>query len=300
MQSLGNVAIAPRIENALLSYGRYIGMQVNFGRLSVFYPYLGRASAWEVLAVLVLLAGVTAFAWRQRARRPWLLVGWLWYLVTLLPMAGIVQVGEQAYADRFTYLPAVGLLIMAVFSGAEAWQRSIAARKLLAGAATFAIVILGGFAIKQVNYWQNSISLFERGIAVTTANYLLCGNLAGVYLRLGRADLAEAYFRESARINPAHANARLGLGMLYLMERRPAEAVPELEAAVALKPEDPMAHDLYGASLGMSGRLSEAITEFSDAVRLDPTDARARQNLAMALAEQTRRSAATRPPASGP
>ncbi len=255
VQLLGDVPLMPRVENSLLSYARYVGMQVDFSRLAVFYPYHGRASAAEVVAALLLLAATTTLAWWQRVRRPWLLVGWLWYLLTLLPMSGIVQVGEQAYADRFTYLPAVGLILMAVFSAADTWKWWKASRKPLVGAAALTVLILGGFAMRQVRYWQNSISLFERSIAVTTSNYLLYGNLAGVYLRMGRPDLAESDFRASVQINPAHFNSRLGLGLLYLMERRGHEAVPHLAAAVALKPDDAMGHDLYGAALAMSGAL---------------------------------------------
>jgi Flp pilus assembly protein TadD len=247
VRSFGSFPLSARIGNALVAYTGYLKMLVWPANLAVFYPHPGAVlPAWKVLGAALLLAGLSAGAFALRRRAAFLIVGWLWFLVTLFPVIGVVQVGYQAMADRYTYLPFVGLFV------AVAWGLSAIASRWRSGslalrASAIAVLAAAAFgAAAQARYWKNSETLFLHAIAITKNNSV------------------------------AHNN----LGQYYNEAGRPAEALPHLSEAVRIDPEKPQNHNNRGVSLFLLGRFEEAFLEFSQALRFQPNDALVLGNLA--------------------
>ena len=205
------VPLGARLENAVVSYGLYPLKMFWPADLAVFYPYSLEHMALPAAAAAVALAAVTRFAVRERTRRPYLLFGWLWYLVTLVPVIGIVQAGSHARADRFTYIPSIGIAIAAVWGLSEAFEGWPRFRVALAGGACAACLAL---TWAQTGYWRNSESLYRHAIAVTADNYLARFNLASVLEARGATAEAAAELRETVRVRPMFGAAHAELGQL--------------------------------------------------------------------------------------
>lgn len=247
VRSFGSFPLSARIGNALVAYAGYLRMLVWPTNLAVFYPHPGAAlPAWKVVGAALLLAGLSAGALALRRRAPFLIVGWLWFLVTLFPVIGVVQVGLQAMADRYTYFPFVGLFV------AIAWGLSAIASRSRYGSmalrvGAIAVLAAASFAAAaQARFWKNSETLFLHAIAITKDNSIAHNNLGDYYNETGR----------------------------------PAEALPHVSEAVRIDPEKPQNHNNLGVSLFMLGRAEEAFQEFSQALRLLPDDALVLSNLA--------------------
>lgn len=284
--SLEAIPLSSRLGNAVVSYLGYLGKAFWPVRLAVFYPHPGAAlgSTRVVLSALALLA-ITALAVGQLRRRPWLLVGWLWYLGTLVPVIGLVQVGSQAMADRYAYVPLVGIFLALVFGLAElAGPR---ARGALAGLAVVCLLVLGTLTLRQARLWHDSRSLFEHALQVTTGNYVAETNLGLVYAKELRWPEAIASFRRALAIRPSHAEARANLGVALAKTGRVAEAIPQLERALKLDPGSALTHANLG--LALRGRdPARALEHMRRAVELKPDFADARMNLGAALLEAGR------------
>jgi tetratricopeptide (TPR) repeat protein len=228
------------------------------------------------------IAAITVLVLRVFPRWPYLAVGWLWYLATLVPVIGLVQAGAQARADRFTYLPMIGVSIALVWGASEAleaWPRIRLALAVVVSVACLALTWL------QVGYWRDNISLYQHAIDATTDNYVARFNLAFVLEARGDTAEAVAQLRETVRIRPYFATAHAELGQLLARQGQPEEALEELQAAVKLKPESADAHFRLGSVLGTLGRAGDAAAEFSQAIRLQPENADAHYNLGIALAQ---------------
>jgi tetratricopeptide (TPR) repeat protein len=273
--------------NALLSYAGYLGKCFVPANLAVFYPYPTKIPAGPELLAALLLAGITVavVAWRSRA--PYLLVGWLFYLGTLVPVIGLVQVGEQAMADRYTYVPLLGIFIMLAWGAAGATQGR-AHRSFVLGAA--AALLLGASALltlRQLRFWQDSPTLFHHALDVTENNWLAHQGL-GYYYAQPPGDLSEAIaeYRAMLKIVPQYAEAHFSLAAV--LARRPeslAEAVAEYQTALRINPRHAAAASALGkAWLQIPGRLGEAAAAFETAVRLAPADPDVRNDLADVLA----------------
>jgi protein O-mannosyl-transferase len=221
--------------------------------------------------------------WRARVGHPFAPVGWLWYVITLLPVIGIVQVGGQARADRYTYIPSIGLTILLVWGVSEPLQRRPAVRKAVAAAVCAACLVLTWI---QLQYWRDSVALYEHAIACTSDNYLAQFNLASVLDGRGERLQAIEHLREAVRIRPASASAHGELGQLLAKERETEDALRELETAVALTPDSAEVHFRLGSVLGALGRNSEAADQFRRVAQLDPENADAHFNLGIALAQE--------------
>jgi tetratricopeptide (TPR) repeat protein len=222
---------------------------------------------------------------RDFPRRPYLAVGWLWYLITLLPVIGVIQVGAQARADRYTYIPMIGVAIALVWGVSEALERWPRIQMALA-----ATLCLACFALtwRQVQYWRDSISLYEHAIEVTAENYVARYNLAAVLETRGELAEAAGQLRETVRIRPRFAPAHAALGQVLAKQGRPEQALPELQTAVSLKPDLGGVHVRLGSVLGTLGRTEEATAAFSEAIRLQPDNADAHYNFGIALAQDGR------------
>ena len=276
--------LGTRLANATLSGALYIVKTFWPSRLAVFYPYPHEFKLIPLLAAGLLLAGLTASVIRLRRRAPYLLTGWGWFVVTLVPVIGLVQVGGQAHADRYMYIPMVGLVIMLVWGAAEIFEgvRAKAVTIPLAGAACLSCAALTWI---QVGYWGNSETLFRRALEVTEDNPVANHNL-GNYLMTLPGRLAEAfpYLETAVRLNPDSPPAHTDLGDALAKAGRLPEAIAQFEAAIHLAPDAPIPHNNLGSALTQTGHLPEAITEFQTALRLDPNYEEARRSLAVAQA----------------
>ena len=286
VEPLAAFPLGLRVENALVSCSLYIEKTLWPAGLAAFYPYPRAVPIWQAAGAALVLAGVSIWTAREFGRRPYLAVGWYWYLVTLLPVIGLVQVGAQARADRYMYVPMVGLLVMAVWGAKDvvlrAWPRGRVPAGALAGAALLAY---GAAAWAQTGYWQSSGTLFRHALEVTKQNYLAEHNL-GVYLleQPDRLADATAHLEQAVRLNPDSVRAHSDLGnALSRLPDRLQEAIGEYRAALRIDPDSPIPYNNLGNTLAHTGRLQEAIAEYQTALRLKPDYAEARANLAAAL-----------------
>jgi protein O-mannosyl-transferase len=277
------VPMTARFENMLVSYAVYILKTFWPADLAVFYPYSRNSLAVPAAFAGIGLAVITVLAVRWFSRRPYLAVGWFWYLVTLLPVIGLVQVGAQARADRYTYIPTIGLSIALVWGAAEvltSWPRL---RIALALALCSACLVLTWL---QVRFWRDGASLFQHATDVTSDNWLAHFNLASVMMARGEEREAVTELREGVRLRPGFSFAHSELGRLLAEQNLAEEALQELRIAVRLNPEDADAHFRLGSVLGSLGRVQDAAAEFYQTIRLQPENADAHFNLGIALASQ--------------
>jgi tetratricopeptide (TPR) repeat protein len=289
VQVVEALPIGLRIENALISYVLYLGKTVWPSGLAVFYPYPAAWPIWQAALALCAVVLVSILVWRRRQIQPWLAVGWFWFLGTLLPVIGLVQVGAQARADRYMYVPMVGLSIMLAWSAA---QLAIP-RNALRALAVIACLALAAVTWAQLPSWRNSEALFRHAIDVTGENYLAEHNL-GVALLDQPGKLPEAlnHLTTAVRLQPNSAKAHTDLGnALSQLPGRLPEAISEYQTALRLKPDDPRIPTNLGRALSKAGRVPEAIAQFQSALHIDPDYAQAHNNLGSALAEMPGRSA---------
>jgi tetratricopeptide (TPR) repeat protein len=275
--ALGNTELLPlgqRVGNALYSYAAYLGKGIYPTGLAVFYPHPeGSLAAWKVLAAGALILTITVLAWIQRKRNRYLLVGWLWYLVAMIPMIGIVQVGRQAMADRYAYLPFVGLFILAVWGGAELFARMKLSRFAEGAVAVAVVVAYASVAFLQINYWHNSYTLFSHALAVTSRNGIAEDNLGTALMEMGRPDLALPHFEAAAQFIPQLSTAHYNLGVLEQQQNHPDAALQEYELALQYGSdanEAAQAHSNLGFLLMDRSDFKAATEQFSGALRINP------------------------------
>ncbi|MEI9973677.1 MAG: tetratricopeptide repeat protein [Ignavibacteriota bacterium] len=275
------VPMAPRIENGLISYVVYIFNLLWPVNLAVFYPFPLSLFLPSVMAGIAL-AIATIFAVREYGRRPYLAVGWFWYLVALLPVIGLIQTGAQARADRYTYLPSIGLAIAAVWRASEVLSRWPRIRVALSSAICAACIVLTWV---QVGYWHDSATLYRHAIDVNPDNYVAHFNLASVEEERGDRGAAVAELREAVRIRPYFATAHAELGQLLAKQGRQPDALAELRRAAELNPNSADTHFRMGSVLGALGHNNDAANEFRAGLRLQPDDPDGHYNLAIALSQ---------------
>jgi tetratricopeptide (TPR) repeat protein len=273
LASTESFSLSHRLANAILSYVNYVEMTVVPRGLAVFYPIPPSFSAWKVALAAVTLAIVTAAALLAVRRAPYFTVGWLWYLGTLVPVIGLIQVGAQSMADRYTYLPTIGLFLIAAWGLPDLLPRKKAARAVLAAVAVAALLALAVGTRLQLRYWVDSEALFRHAAAVTERNYLAHLNLAQILAeRDGPGDRAEAmdHFRQAKAIRPGMWQIHASLGNTLRRWGKPAEAIPPLRKAIALRPQDGRLHHSLAMALDDLGRTDEAIAELRKAVEISP------------------------------
>jgi Flp pilus assembly protein TadD len=292
-----DIPLDARISNALVSYVRYLGKMIWPQNLALIYPLPVEWPMPRVAAAAALLALISVVAVREATRRPYLIVGWLWYLVTLLPVIGLVQVGMQSMADRFTYVPLVGVYICISWGVADAVAAQPRARL---GAAAGAVAAIVGCVIAtrvQLRYWKDNLTLFRHTLAVTSGNFIAHGNLGVALSNQGRFEEAVAHLQEALglasdyarRTNPGlWAYAHNHLGRAYFALGKTNDAVAHLRQAVKLNPRDAAAHNNFGIVLVELGRHDEAIAEFTEAIRLRPDYPLAQANLGGILVDMGR------------
>jgi tetratricopeptide (TPR) repeat protein len=222
-----------RLANSAVSYVAYLGSLAWPKDLALLYPFPTGGIPWAATAAaLIALAIISATVVLARRRAPYLLTGWLWYAGTLLPVIGIVHVGGQARADRYTYLPMIGATMALAWLAADWWPRPVAARRSLAALFAACLAAFGAAAAVQTSHWKDDLSLYTHATRVTTGNFLLLNNLGSALLEAGRFTEAAAVYEETIRINPEHCNAHYNLGRALLKEGRTLESILSSERAL--------------------------------------------------------------------
>jgi len=268
---LARVSLGYRLENAPVAVVRYLQKTIWPADLAVIYPMPDKLPAIAVAFAVGVLILLSVAVWLGRRRRPYFLVGWLWFLGMLVPVIGLVQVGGAALADRYTYLPSIGLF-MAVACGFRDRVERLQFPRFACGGV--AVLILAGCVFTtehQLRFWRDSETLFRRALAVTKDNDIARVNLGVALDREGRSDKALAEYRAAATLAPGRYQIHNNLGNLLDKMGKPAEALAEYREAVRLKPELASLRDDLGSVLAELGRLDEAMNEFTNAARLDPT-----------------------------
>ncbi len=278
------LSIGMRLSNALLSYVRYIGKIIWPSGLAIFYPYPSAFHFWQVAAAALLLLGITLAAiWYARSK-PYLAVGWFWYVGMLVPVIGLVQVGIQSMADRYTYVPMIGILIIAAWGVPElvsTWRQGTAALSIMAP------LLLAVYSIdswNQLRSWRDTMTLFTHARDVTDNNFQALNGIGSVLADRGDYAGALPYYEKATRINPAFAQARSNLGIALFQLGRVEEAIKCYREALRLSPGYSDAYYNLGVALFSLGHTREAISAYENALRSNALNVKASYNLAIALA----------------
>jgi tetratricopeptide (TPR) repeat protein len=317
-----SLPLGARCASALVAYGHYVGRTLVPAGLAVFYPHPGVWQTWQVMIGGLVVFGVLGVALWQARRVPWLLVGWCWLLGVLVPTIGLVQAGDQVAADRFMYLPLVGLLLGLVWGGRALLSWVGAGPRVLTAVAISFVVVCAALSAAQVRHWRNTRTLFEHTLRVTSDNYLahaVLGSLEGKEGRLasatahfsraleikpnyfeGRTQLADLLraqqkldeailqYAEALRWNPAYADALNGLGAALVLQGKPQEGLAQLDRAVQLNPQLLSARVHRGLALSSLGRVAEATEEFNQVLRMNAGAVNALLGLGNSLLAQRR------------
>ena len=279
------VPIVERLASAVVAPIAYVAKTLWPEPLSIYYPrHPGGLGPVILIAAVVLLLLVTAAAVNGARRRPYFISGWCWYLVTLLPVSGLVQVGEQALADRYTYLPSVGLAMALIWTLRDIFPERGRLRIVLAIGGVCLIVVWGTVTSCYLGRWKDGISLFEHALEVTRGNWMAHLSLGGEYARRGRIEEAIEQFRRGLAIQPNDAAGHYNLGHSYHLLGNTQQAEIQYRWALALRPDLAQAHNNLGVILSARGNLGQALTHFRESLRIRPDLIEARQNLERTLA----------------
>jgi protein O-mannosyl-transferase len=307
-----------RVGNALVSYCRYLGKIFWPADMVVLYLHPGQWPLGKLLLAGGLILGISVLVWVRRRRHPYWLMGWLWYCGTLVPVSQVIQTGVHAMADRYTYLPSVGVLILIVWGAGELtrrWRHQMLTLSMAGGAA---IVLCLALTRLQIGYWMDSEALFRHALKVTENNYLAHrnlgmalydkgqideafsrfkevvrlkpdsydahNNLGLAFYRKGQTDEAIRQFQEALRLDPYWADTHYNLGVAFYLQGRTEEAIRQFQETIRLREDHAEAHHNLGVILGLRGQTEEAIRQFQEALRLKPDYADARRNLDLLLA----------------
>jgi len=289
MMSLEAIPMSARIANALVAAVAYLGQLIYPVGLAVFYPHPGgNIAAWKVSGAAMVLIGLTAAVLYDWRRVPFLPVGWFWYLGMLVPVIGLVQVGAHAMADRYTYLPQIGVLVAAAWLMAQ-WVGADARRRWLCGAASALIVlILMGCSMRQTTFWSDSETLWRRDLACTPGSIMAYNNLGIALIGQGRDEEAAEMFRKQIEMKPNMENAHYMLGVAMAGLGRYDEAIAHYEDALKIKPDFPDVFAKYGDALIAQGRANEGAAMYRRALDLEPNHGPALAGLAGLLADAGR------------
>jgi protein O-mannosyl-transferase len=324
IRNFDEMPIGLRIENVFTAYVKYIGKTLWPHDLAILYPFPLTIPLWQVISSSLVLLLLTAAAIRAARKYPYLAVGWFWFLVTLFPVIGLIQVGSQSMADRYSYIPVIGLFIMAAW-GVSDLTKGLRRRKVILSIIAGTVISASAVATWiQIGFWRDNISLYQHNLQVTSGSAIVHNNLGIAYVRKGDVDTAieefkqalwtspnyaDAHdnlgnalagkgatnaaiqeFQEALRINPQHLNAHYNLGIVALAGTGdPDTAIREFHKVLQLNPNHVDAHNNLGVALFNKGDLDGAIKEFQEALRLSPDYANAHDNLEHALAQKNRK-----------
>ena len=268
--SLVELPFSLRMSNTIVSYAGYLWKTICPVNLCAFYPLPSHIPAFTVMASMLALVGISYLVFRRGLRSPWLITGWLWYLIILLPASGLVQSGGQAMADRFTYVPLIGIFIMVVWSAGDWLALRPSARPWGFAAAGILLVLCVMTTRSLQPNWHDGISLFSRVLNVTPKNAFAENNLGVALSMAGRTDEAVFHYREALRILPYYEKAHYNIGIELAAQGKPAAAAEHFSMLLKFKPGDVQLHNNLGAVLAQEGRLDAAAEQFQQAIKIKP------------------------------
>ncbi len=272
-----------RIANALVSYINYIGKMLWPSKLAILYPHQVNLPWWKVTVASLLLALISFLVIIAIRKKPYIIVGWLWYIGTLIPVIGLVQIGGQSMADRYTYIPLIGLFIIIGWGTPELVARWRYRKILLFTTSTIVILILMTITWKQVKHWKNNITLFENTLKVTSNNFKIHTNLGTALYNQGKVNEATIHLLEALRINPDYALTHSTLGVAFHSQGKIDKAIYHYSEALRIKSDDPLTHYNLGIVLHRQGKIDKAIYHYSEVLRIKPDFEKAHNNLGVAL-----------------
>ena len=286
VSSLQIVPINVRITNAFISYAEYLDKTLWPRELAVFYPYPDTILLSKALGAALIVIFISIIAIYLIRRVPYLFVGWFWYLGTLVPVIGLVQVGIQASADRYTYLPLIGIFLILSW-GVEEVSRRLPYRRIILSVCALLLLAHWSFASWcQVTFWKNDISLFEHALSVTRDNAVAHNNLGGALAKAGRHDEAMRHFQEALRIIPSYSYAINNVGIQLVRRGQSAEAIHYFRRAIQTNPRNETAYINLAVQLAKAGNPeshAEAVRHLFEALRIDPFSFIAHYHLGLIL-----------------
>ena len=263
-----------RLENAVYAYAMYVWKAFWPAQLAVFYPHPGvTLAAWQIGLAALFVVAVSALVWRECTSRPYLVTGWLWYLGTLVPAIGLIQVGEQAMADRYAYLPLIGVFLMAVWGAADLADSGQLSFRTRAKTAAIVLAVLAAFTWEQVTYWRSSYDLWSHAVRVTKDNFTAETNLGVTLMTYDRSPEAVPHLQNAARIKPRDPSSHLTLAGALQLSGRPRDAILEYETAIQLAPDPGMLVGTYenlGRSYEEIGSYKDARVCYEQALHINP------------------------------
>ena len=276
-----NVHFVDRIGNALIGYVRYLGKLFWPAGLCIDYPHPGRWPSWQVIVAALMLGAISVVVWVLRRKRPYLFVGWLWYLGTLVPVIGLVQLASQSMADRYTYIPAIGICWMAAWGGVEL-ARHHRYRVVLPVIVAFAGIACAIRTSREIGYWRNDVTVWRRAATVLKDNFSAHNNL-GIVLAPTNSAAAFIEFQEAVRENPYFSGAQKNLADQFLLRGQWDDAILHYQKALEIEPGSVWAEHGLGQAYEAKGQMALACYHFNKAIERDPTSSTYENALGVAL-----------------
>lgn len=283
MSSLDLIPFRIRIENSLIAYVKYIGKTIWPCDLAMLYPLPQSLPLWQSISSLLVLLLVSAATIRAGRKYPYLAVGWFWFIVTLVPVIGLIQVGAQSMADRYTYIPLVGLFILATWGVRDLTVKLTHRAAVLALLAATIVISFALLSRQQLGYWRDSISLYRQTLNVTTDNVVIHDNLGLTLYRKGDLDRAIQEFQAAIRITPYYKQSHANLGLALASKGELDAAILEYQEALRLDPNYKQVRNNLGLALAHKGNLDAAIQEYQAVLRIDSNYTEAHNNLGIAF-----------------
>lgn len=294
VQELQNVPVVYRLGNSLVAYVSYVLALFWPARLGVYYPFpQGGRPLWQVIAAAATLVGISVVVWRNANKRGYLLFGWLWFLGTLVPVIGLVQVGSQSMADRYTYIPYFGLFVIIAWCAGEIFDQLHWSHSGTAAIAIAPVLILSFISWRQVKFWHDSTALFEHTLSVTNDNLAIEYNLGVVLGQQGHPDQAATHFAKALELWPEFYDALFNMGVSLAAQGHPDQAVPYYNKALSVQPDSADTRVNLAVALAQQEKLNEAKGVLEEAEQLDPNNAAAHTNLGLVLLRQNKLTEAT-------
>jgi protein O-mannosyl-transferase len=282
-KSLEAISFHMRVENALVAYAKYLLKTLWPTDLAVLYPRAAAWPLWQVSSCLLFLILISAVALRARRSYPFLTVGWFWFLVTLLPVIGLIQVGDQAMADRYSYFPSLGLFIIAAWGTPYLVRGLKCPGSVLTLAATVVVLTAALLTWRQIGYWRDDISLCRHTLQVTAGNYLIETNMGNALTSTGELEGAIQHYQAALQVKPDFSEAHYNLAVALAQKGDLDAAIREYQTVLRLNPNDRDAHNNLGGAFYSRGDLDGAAREFREVLRIAPSDSDAQNNLGVVL-----------------
>lgn len=277
-----------RFENAMTAYVKYIGKTIWPHDLALFYPFPLSIPLWQAICSLLILILFSALAIRARRHSPYVLAGWLWFVITLMPVIGLIQVGGHSMADRYTYIPLTGLFIVAAWGVPDLMKGMRHQRRITALIAATVVITSAILTWQQLAYWRDSVSLFRHTLQVTSGNCMIHNNLGLTLALKGEYEEAIQEFRKALRIYPNYTEAHNNLGATFDFKGDFDAAIQEYREAIRINPDHADAHYNLGIDLQIRGDLDAAIKEYQETLRIQPYNSNAIKKLQNAFAQKWR------------